>query len=197
MLSIRYRIKRTRVWLLRFFHLKGNGVHSPFAFDFICQVVNNTSQYYAYSDLALQLKAMSLQQRKQAKLLFRLSNNIQPEEIILPEAYSMMEDFVRAGCRKATVRVLSLADATHTDLSAPQRRLIIAASPAAITEDIHTRLSPNSLIAVFDIRKSRSLRQQWRDLTTKPCATLTFDLYSLGLILYKPGFFKHHYIINF
>lgn len=197
MFCLRYRIKRTAVWISRFFHLKGNGVHSPFAFDFICEVISNTAQYYAYSDLSSQLKAMSLQQRKQAKLLFRLSNRVQPEEIILPEAYAAMEDFVRAGCRKATITRASLANLVETTPPTPRRRLIIAASPAELTAAIEPWLQSDSLIAIFNIRKPRSMRSLWRETKTMPWATLSFDLYNIGLIIHKPGFFKHHYIINF
>ena len=38
-------------WIQRFRHSRGYGVHSPFAFDFITNVVNEKHWYYAFTDL--------------------------------------------------------------------------------------------------------------------------------------------------
>ena len=47
------------VWLLRFRHRRGYGVHSPFAFNFITDVVYQRLPYYKYCELALQERAQA------------------------------------------------------------------------------------------------------------------------------------------
>ena len=44
-------LKRPFIWLRRFRHRRGYGVHSPFAFDFITDVVYERTAYYKYKDL--------------------------------------------------------------------------------------------------------------------------------------------------
>lgn len=197
MFSLRYRLKRTYVWFRRFFHLKGNGVHSPFAFDLMWQVISNTSHYYAYADLAVQLKAMTLRQRKEAKLLFRLTNWAQPAEVWMTAECRRYEDFVRAGSRRAAVVSVTGVKSLGEQPAQRCRRMVIADSPEAVDVVSEQCLDEGSLVVVLNIRHPRTRRQQWRALAAEPWTTLTFDLYSLGLIVIKPGYFKHHYIVNF
>ena len=70
------------IWLARFRHRKGYGVHSPFAFRFITDVIYERTPYYAYAeqDKALPL-SMRFRKRKGLHLLLRLANHLQPETI--------------------------------------------------------------------------------------------------------------------
>ncbi len=45
-------LKRPFIWLSRFRHRCGYGVHSPFAFNLITQVIYESTPYYKYKDLA-------------------------------------------------------------------------------------------------------------------------------------------------
>ena len=46
-------LKRPFIWLSRFRHRCGYGVHSPFAFNLITQVIYESTPYYKYKDLRL------------------------------------------------------------------------------------------------------------------------------------------------
>ena len=43
-------LKRPFIWLSRFRHRCGYGVHSPFAFNLITQVIYESTPYYKYRD---------------------------------------------------------------------------------------------------------------------------------------------------
>ena len=65
------------IWLKRLPHRKGYGVHSPFAYNFLRDVVYESNHYYAYEDIEHHLKGNWWQrrcQRKRERLLFRLRN---------------------------------------------------------------------------------------------------------------------------
>lgn len=65
------------IWLKRLPHRKGYGVHSPFAYNFLRDVVYERSHYYAYEDIERHLEGnwwQRLCQRKRERLLFRLRN---------------------------------------------------------------------------------------------------------------------------
>ena len=44
-------LKRPFIWLYRFRHRCGYGVHSPFAFNLITHVIYETTPYYKYKEL--------------------------------------------------------------------------------------------------------------------------------------------------
>ena len=45
-------LKRPFIWLYRFRHRCGYGVHSPFAFNLITHVIYESTAYYKYEELA-------------------------------------------------------------------------------------------------------------------------------------------------
>lgn len=83
------RLIRTGVWLKRFRHRKGYGVHSPFAFGLITRVIEEKSPYYKYSELGgirrellATIPGLRLNREKTDRLLFRLVDRMQPETIV-------------------------------------------------------------------------------------------------------------------
>ena len=54
-------LKRPFIWLSRFRHRCGYGVHSPFAFNLITQVIYESTPYYKYRDLAIEQKKLAPQ----------------------------------------------------------------------------------------------------------------------------------------
>lgn len=76
---------RQWIWLKRFRHRRGYGVHSPFAFDFLTYVVYERGEYYAYRELKKRYPVVclcgGLHRLKCRKFLFRLSNYVHPSLI--------------------------------------------------------------------------------------------------------------------
>ena len=60
-------LKRPFIWLSRFRHRCGYGVHSPFAFSLITQVIYESTPYYKYKDLAVEQKKLASQKDKNWK----------------------------------------------------------------------------------------------------------------------------------
>mgnify|MGYP000426660528 CR=1 FL=1 len=81
-------IKRPFIWLSRFRYRCGYGVHSPFAFSLITDVIYEKMPYYAYSSLKEEQKKMVREcgwtkgSQKVNRFLFRLVNRVQPDTII-------------------------------------------------------------------------------------------------------------------
>ena len=83
-------LKRPFIWLYRFRHRCGYGVHSPFAFNLITHVIYETTPYYKYKELASEQKRLMPQKDrtwgyeslKVKRLLFRLVNYAQPVTIV-------------------------------------------------------------------------------------------------------------------
>ena len=68
------------VWLMRVRKRKGYGVHSPFAFDLVTNVLYNKEEYYAYTEMDKDLHWwQKWRVRSLRHLAFRLSNYHRPQ----------------------------------------------------------------------------------------------------------------------
>ena len=87
-MNLLYYLKRPLIWLSRFRYRCGYGVHSPFAFSLITDVIYEKMPYYAYDLLkAEQKKRITTQGWEKGiprinRLLFRPVNKVQPATII-------------------------------------------------------------------------------------------------------------------
>ncbi|MBF0944570.1 MAG: hypothetical protein HXK16_01675, partial [Alloprevotella sp.] len=72
-------------WFRRFRQRRGYGVHSPFAFEWITDVVYlQKAQYYAYAHLAEQHEAwQGVLSVKDARLLFRIANHQRAQRMLV------------------------------------------------------------------------------------------------------------------
>ena len=167
------------VWLMRIRHRCGYGVHSPFAFHFLTDVVYERTPYYAYSTLdeALPL-AHSMRRRKGLHLIFRVANWLQPAVAVLPQEAHHTRRYLLAGCR----RTLVLADAP-----AHGADLIVLREP---DEQAAQMVRAGGVLILDNL-------QQHREWFRRLPAALTFDLYDLGVAIYEERLTKQHYIINF
>lgn len=110
------------LWLRRFRHRCGYGIHSPWVFELVTGVIYEPSEYgfYAYS----QLPKVPGWQSKNLKLLLRLANHFQPECVTLcgvPEALGL---WMHAGCR--TTRLQQQAsDLPFIVMQSGQRQCVI------------------------------------------------------------------------
>lgn len=78
-------LKRAYIWCKRFRYRKGYGVHSPFAFSLLTDVVYERRPYYAYEmldELAESMGKVPRYSRRVNRLLFRLVNYFRPERIV-------------------------------------------------------------------------------------------------------------------
>ena len=79
-------LKRIYIWCRRFRHRRGYGVHSPFAFRLITDVVYERLPYYAYDELKRLRRSLPKGARmypeRVDRLLFRLVNHLSPQRVV-------------------------------------------------------------------------------------------------------------------
>lgn len=72
----------------RYRRSKGFGIHSPFAFKFVLNVLRERNAYYAYDDIATLREQVEVGQnaggisQKEAQMLFRIANYFNPTEVM-------------------------------------------------------------------------------------------------------------------
>lgn len=173
------RFSNPLVWLMRFRHRCGYGVHSPFAFRFLTDVVYERTPYYAYASLDATLPMSHRFRRRQGlHLLLRLANWQQPRAVVLPADASLARAYLQAGCRQATL--CESAPACGADM-------VVLRKP---DDEVARAVRDGGVLVLDGLQRHR----EWlRDLP----ATLTFDLYDVGVAIYEKRLNKQHYIINF
>lgn len=167
------------VWLIRFRHRQGYGVHSPFAFRFLQDVVYETSPYYAFGELDSRLSwNQRLRQRRGLRLLFRLANYVQPRRLLLPHSSELEALYLQAGCRRAhPCRQAAMPDHTLCYLKHPDPSVL-------------GMLDRDSVLVLDDLHRHRQWFQSMK-------AVVKFDLYDLGIAFFNPTYNEQYYIVNF
>ena len=107
-------------WFRRFRQRRGYGVHSPFAFEWITDVVyNQQAQYYAYAPLSQQHKQWSgVLSIKDARLLFRMANHCHAKLILMVgQGLERERNYLQAARPSAQIVLLSDNQAVQQHLA--------------------------------------------------------------------------------
>lgn len=203
-------LKRPFIWISRFRHRCGYGVHSPFAFDLITTVIYEKSPYYAYKTLLAEEKKQRQQRgkdwqrgmRKVNRLLFRFVNKIQPRNIVdvgLPCASSL---YLQAARVSADYTSASCLEELFLEAGVPVDFLYIHdyKHPELVEEVFRVcapRTTSGSVFVIEGIRYTKSMRTLWKRLQEDEQVGITFDLYDVGILFFDRMKIKQHYIVNF
>lgn len=194
------------VWLLRFRHRCGYGVHSPFAFDFITGVIYESGVYYAYRRLdalyGWPVRFLRLRPRKCGRLLFRLANYVHPDVFVAWGASPATRTCLTCGCERARWVALSGPLAGELPLSGGEGRSLLVyleAGPGGeeVLYSLRSRFAANSVLVLAGIHRSVACRALWKRLQAWPETGATFDLYDYGIVFFEPKRNNQHYIVNF
>ncbi|THG67380.1 hypothetical protein [Bacteroides faecichinchillae] len=201
-------LKRPFIWLSRFRYRCGYGVHSPFAFNLITDVIYEKLPYYAYRSLASEQKKKLKEcgwykgTRKINRLLFRLVNRVQPATIVEVGRPSVSSLYLQSAKPSAGYLFASDLSELFLDTDVPIDFLYLndSRNPVLVKEVFEVcvqRTTPKSLFVVYGITYSRQMRTLWHELQNDERVGITFDLYDVGLLFFDKTKIKQHYMINF
>lgn len=203
-------LKRPFIWLLRFRHRCGYGVHSPFAFNLITQVIYESTPYYKYNDLAREQKNLAPQKdkhwlyesKKIKRLLFRLVNYTQPRTIVDAGRLAASALYLRAGKEGADYTSASDLSELFLESGVPVDFLYLHdyRRPQFVEEVFRicaARTSKTSIFVIEGIRYTSPMHALWKRMKQDERAGITFDLYDLGILFFDKTMIKQDYIVNF
>lgn len=194
------------IWLMRFRYRRGFGVQSPFAFDFICNVINGQGEYYAYKELKAERQGATYREcansLKMDKFLFRISNFVHPLTIFVEDCgTAISRRYMSEGCASAScyvfhdaadlediLKVAKTVGLLYVDSAHDCARVLSVAEPF-LTED--------SAIIIKGIHRNGAARHCWKTAIENTRAILSFDLYTAGIIFRNSKYIKQHYMVNF
>lgn len=203
-------LKRPFIWLIRFRHRCGYGVHSPFAFNLITQVIYESTPYYKYDDLAAEQKKLSMQKdthwkyepKKVKRLLFRLVNYTQPDTIVDAGRLAASSLYLRAGKESADYTSASQLAELFLEAGVPVDFLYLHDyRRPEFVEDVFricsARTTAKSIFVIEGIRYTKQMKTLWRRMQQDERVGITFDLYDLGILFFDKTKIKQDYIVNF
>lgn len=174
-----YRLSNPLIWLFRFRHRCGYGVHSPYAFRFITDVIYEKTPYYAYAELDKKLrKKDKFRVRKILHLLLRTTNWRQPAVITCLTTSKDVSRYIAAGCKKAKVTG-----------SIPEGQIDMCWLDEPNNE-VLPHLNEHSVLLLDHLDRNKDWFQKL------PCV-VSFDLYDIGIAFFDTKYNKQHYIVNF
>jgi len=193
---------RLWLWLKRFRHRCGYGIHSPFAFNLTTQVIYQRGEFYAYAPLKAGRAGAHLAE-KDDRLLLRLANDWQPKTCLLVGAQTdVSARYVRAGCLGCTVvRAASLEELPAEDDALPEMLVIDADDfgPAALARLCPAlRRARRCLLVALRIGENTKMAAEWQNFSQENGdSAIIFDLYYLGLAYFGTGLAPQSYTINY
>ena len=196
-------------WLLRFRHRKGYGIHSPFAFSFVRDVVYETTPFYAYTPLhRLRARASSPLREKDDRLLFRLANFSEARRIVVVGEEADVETsvaYIRAARPNAQIAVVPFADdAALTDAISQMQAVDLAyLAPRVGTNwgsawaTVMQNASPRAVLAVYGIGFEWASCRTWHEAIADNRVRVTFNLSDFGVAFLESRFFKEDHIVDY
>ena len=203
-------LKRPFIWLRRFRHRRGYGVHSPFAFNFITNIIYERTPYYKYDELLVSQKEQARQKDcgwdyetgKVKRLLFRVVNYCQPATIVDAGCLSASSLYLKAAKEGADYTAAADLSELFLEAGVPVDFLYVHdyRRPEFVEEVFNlcaSRSTQRSVFVVEGIRYTPSMMALWKRLVRHERAGITFDLYDLGIVFFDKTKNKQDYIVNF
>ena len=177
--QIMQKVTNPLVWLARFRHRKGYGVHSPFAFRFITDVIYESHPYYGYAllDHGLPL-SMRLRVRRGLHLLLRIANHLQPSTIVLPKDAWWEKRYLKCGCKNASIQC---------GWQEGEVSMCLLREPC---DEALEHLGEHSVLLLDNLH----LHRDW--FKSIP-SVVSFDLYDFGIAFFDKQYNKQYYKVNF
>ena len=181
-------------WLFRFRHRQGYGIHSPFAFSFVTDVVYESGAYYAYPELdrlwqQARRSGLTPLRRKDCRLLLRLANYVRPVQAVVvglgPQSVEMA--CMRAGSR----HTIWTAEGCSADLVVAMKGWEHRAV------ELLERVNPGGMLLLYGVGRNADSRRAWQQVLQQLAAQVSFDLYDWGVICCRPELQRQHYVVNY
>lgn len=174
--------------------VNAHGLHSPFVYQVADKCFyRNTShlKYYHNSQSVLPKEAFSI--------LEKIITGLKPVKLYVPDDPK--------GTATALIREIAEVHNQQVWFFSPMAPVPGTIDLAYFSAETNTSLPQllnqinevsceNSACIVGDIRKTPEAEAAWYEVIYQPEATVTIDLYSVGMVFFRPGQAKQHFLVR-
>lgn len=174
---------------VRFRHKRGYGVHSPFMFNLILNVIRDRQKRFSYPIELANCQLLNRRERKILQLLVRLVQYLQVKKVVCLGANSfLLTEYLSVGCRKAEV-CNDMAHVGEADFIYVGRRTKTFGGEQINWESLLQAYPKYVVLA--DIYKDKKHLRLWKKL--KERATVSVDMMWFGLLFFDDKIQKGRY----
>ncbi len=200
--SLQMFVKYAKYWLTSA-NSKGHGIHSPFVFQFVVDILNDDRFFYAFETLEATPNKLKSSLRKYNRLLFKIVNYYQPKKILLiSQNGDITSSYLSAANEKAIITELHSIN-KNTDLINQNWDMLIINEPVSTQLQNHlealiSSLQASSYIIIKNIHESAAIEAIWANIKHQSTATLTIDLFHIGFVFFRQeNKVPQHFTIRF
>ena len=175
--------------IYRYRHNWGFGVQSPYAFHFVTSVIAEKHSYYAYPAINC-VAAKCGYKAARARLIFRIANYVRPQNILMYEPCEAITCALSMARPSAPVSAFRQGE--------PFGLLYVGETQdfVSVVEQAVKCASSDSVIIIDGIHRSREMKNSWNKVKQNAAVTVTFDLYSMGVLFFDKSYKKQHYTLK-
>ncbi len=171
------------IWFRRIRKRCGYGVHSPFAFELLTQVIYSPGQYYAYHELnglhTLADRLLRPRRRAVDRLLFRLVNARQPRTLQIVGGSGRIKQYMQAASSQAIMAEQGQSpDFLYYDADDISQIPVVNEGGTLVVDHLQRH------------------RKVWRALRCDERYTVLFDLYDVGIAFRRSDLQRDYYVVN-
>jgi hypothetical protein len=204
-------LKRIYHWLTAS-NSKGHGMHSPFVYDFIVNVLNDDRMFYAFNEVEnkrnglikanVALDEQLLIPPKNGQLLFKIINYYQFQNIVsIGDNRSIASLYIAAANHNLNI-VQVAAGKGFEEIHQLATIDFIFINSFIIEPNYLNQLfefaNNNSFIIINNIYTDKNAATLWNDAQKHALTKSTIDLFSIGIVLFNNNFkVKQHFKVRF
>ena len=191
--------------LNRKFRSKGHGIHSPFAFEVITNVLNSPYTYYAFTDIPEQYPHLTGQTKSVVRfnrISFMLVNYFKAKYVLeINPGNGINTEFITAPSSlikynstdfKIGNPAHGLYDAIFINLH--EEYLITDTNTETLIKSLIKLCHDKSFLVINPIN-SRLSKQFWQTIVKDKSISVTFDLKYTGIAFLRSSYSKQHYYV--
>lgn len=187
-------LRRALARLSRLNRRKGYGIHSPWAYNLVTQVIYERGAYAVYDEL--RVRHGRRRQERDDCLMLRLVNDLQPRCALCVGADSVTQDYLRAGSRQCSF-IIGGNDTSAWPGGALDLIYIDTTRYETLLQPALSCLSARALLIVRHLRRTKADFHAWKGLIESEKVRVSFDLYDIGLAYTEQRLNKQDYVIYY
>lgn len=192
-------------------HRHGHGLHSPFAYHLVTDVIEEGYPYYAYrevEDIRATLSARVRRQClpwKQGRMLFRLSLYLQPDNTLeVGRGDGVTAQYLQRGCLKTSFIYMDQVNGQAIQAAMSDYPCALAVFHPSLTADelacsaavAADKLERRGAMVVLGIHDSRDKHRSWQQLADMEGVTLAIEAFGCGWLFFREDIPSQRYCLR-
>ena len=184
------------MFMRRWLNTRGYGVQSPFAFNFLHDVIRQKIPYYAYGELRKSRRPDEINTVQEDEMLFRIANFAQTKSIIMPAEWKGSSRYLSAGCTTAKIEFYTNDNVAQTIERQDPLGIVCYNQPQNFLETEQLLLSKTGEQTICIIKNLLLAPEIWNIILQDDKVSVLFDIRNWGILFINTKLTHGRYYIT-